>query len=129
MPLEDPERHTQILKDNSLIGKFMGLWPNLQAIIDWACEVWKPLINNKVSVFVLSNGFFLTLFASLKDRDSIFKLGHFFMGSKGLFLAPQTLDFNPIMEMLEVPVLVKLSHFPFFLWHNDNLKLIGNKLG
>ena len=129
LSLIEPKTCTQILKEIALVGKLMGLWPNLQAILNWAREVLKPPINNEVSIFVLGNGFFLTLFANFEDRDYVFKSGPSFMGSKGLFLAPWTLDFNPTREISKVLVWVRLPHFPFVLWDNEILKLIGDKLG
>jgi hypothetical protein len=51
------------------------------------------------------------------------------MGSKGLFLSPWTLDFNPNMEISYAPVWIRLSHLPLIFWGEDNFKAIGNKLG
>ena len=106
----------------------MGLWPNLQAIKEWTHEAWIPLLKNNVLVFILGNGFFFSLFAIMGDRDSIFLFGHFFMGSKGLFVTPLIMDFNPTMEISKGPVWVRLSHFSFALWDNNILKLIRDKL-
>ena len=51
------------------------------------------------------------------------------MISKGMFLVPSTLDFKTRMEILEVPIWVKVPHFPFVLLDTIILKLIKDNLG
>ena len=51
------------------------------------------------------------------------------MGSRGLFLAPWSLDFNPEAEITAAPVWVRLPHLPLHLWGKSSLADIGNKLG
>ena len=50
------------------------------------------------------------------------------MGSKSLFLAPFTLDFKSTMEILKVPIWIKLLHFPLVLWDTNIFNVIGDKL-
>jgi hypothetical protein len=51
------------------------------------------------------------------------------MGSRGLFLAPWTLDFNPGDEITAAPVWVRLPHLPIHLCGISSLEDIGKKLG
>jgi hypothetical protein len=90
---------------------------------------WKSLIQGKVSLFAVGRGFFVFGFASKEDRDLVFRSGPYFMGSRGLFLAPWTLDFNPEAEITAAPVWVRLPHLPLHLWGTRSLEAIGNKLG
>jgi hypothetical protein len=66
----------------------------------------------KYLVFIVARGFFLFLFSSKEERDLIFRLGPYFMGSKGMFLSHWTLDFDPDMEISVAPVWVRLPHLP-----------------
>ena len=51
------------------------------------------------------------------------------MGSRGLFLAPWTIDFNPGDEITAAPVWVRMPNLPLPLWEKPSLEEIGNKLG
>ena len=51
------------------------------------------------------------------------------MGSRGLFLAPWTLGFNPEAEITAVPIWVRLLNLPLHLWGKITLTDISNKLG
>jgi hypothetical protein len=80
-------------------------------------------------LFAVGEGFFIFSFSSKEDRDLVFRSGPYFMGSRGLFLAPWTLDFNPETEITAGPVWVRLPHLPLHLWGPGSLEDIGNKLG
>jgi hypothetical protein len=95
----------------------------------WTNDRWKPLIKGNVSLFIVGRGFFVFSFLSKEDRDLVFRSGPYFMGSRGLFLAPWTLDFNPEAEITAAPVWVRLPHLPLHLWGIDSLEDIKNKLG
>jgi hypothetical protein len=59
----------------------------------------------------------------------IFRSRPYFMASKGLYLSPWTLDFNPKQEIIVAPVWVRLPHLLLILWDDSTLGVIGNKLG
>lgn len=92
-------------------------------------ERWKSLIHGNVSLCAVGRGFFVFSFSSKVDRDLVFRSGPYFMGPRGLFLAPWTLDFNPGAEITAAPVWVRLPHLPLHLWGKSSLEDIGNKLG
>ena len=69
------------------------------------------------------------LFSNKEGRDLIFRSGPYFMGSKGMYLAPWYLDFNPEDEMTPTPVWVRLPHFPLIFWDEGSFRDIGNTVG
>ena len=95
----------------------------------WTNDRWKPLIQGDVSLLAVGRGFFVFRFSSKEDCDLVFRSGPYFMGSRGMFLAPWTLDFNPGAEITAAPIWVRLSHLPLHLWGIRSLEDIGNKLG
>jgi hypothetical protein len=128
----DPEGPCQLallLTENALIGKFTGLWPSPKTVEAWMEDCWKMLTQGNVTLFSVGRGFFVFSFTRKADRDLVFRSGPYFMGSKGLFLAPWTLDFNPKDEITAAPVWVRLPHLPMHLWGISSLEDIGNKLG
>jgi hypothetical protein len=126
---EEPCKLALLLADKALIGKFTGLWPSPKTVEAWTIDRWEPMIQGGVSLFAVGRGFFVFRFASKEDCDLVFRSGPYFMGSRGLFLAPWTLDFNPEAEITAAPVWVRLPHLPLHLWGKSSLKDIGNKLG
>ena len=125
----DPCQKALILSEQALIGKFTGLWPSPKAVEIWIAEHWNPLLSGQVSLFAAGRGFFVFLFSNKEERDLVFHSGPFFMGSRGLFLAPWSLGFNPEAEITAAPVWVRLPNLPLHLWGKSTLIDIGNKLG
>jgi hypothetical protein len=126
---EGPCKLALLLTENALIGKFTGLWPSPKTVEAWMDDRWKMLIQGNVTLYAVGRGFFAFSFTRKEDRDLVFRSGPYFMGSKGLFLAPWTLDFNPGAEITAAPVWVRLPHLPLHLWGISSLEDIGNKLG
>jgi hypothetical protein len=126
---EEPCNLALLLAEKALIGKFTGLWPSPKTVEAWMDDRWKSLIQGNVSLFAVGRGFFIFSFSSKEDCDLVFRSGPYFMGSRGLFLAPWTLDFNPEAEITAAPVWVRLPHLPLHLWGPGSLEDIGNKLG
>jgi hypothetical protein len=126
---EQPCSLALLLAEKALIGKFTGLWPSPKTVEAWMDDRWKSLIKGNVSLFAVGRGFFVFSFLSKEDCDLVFRSGPYFMGSRGLFLAPWTLDFNPEAEITAAPVWVRLPHLPLHLWGTNSLEDIGNKLG
>jgi hypothetical protein len=118
---EDPCKLALLLEENALIGKFTGLRPSPKTVEAWMDDRWKPLIQGKFSLCAVGRGFFLFSFSRTEDRDLVFKSGPYFMGARGLFLAPWTLDFNPGAEITAAPVWVRLPHLPLHLWGKRSL--------
>jgi len=121
----EPCRLALTFSETALIGKFTGLWPSPKAVEAWAFDRWE----GDFSFCALGRGYFLAQFSSKEHRDLIFRSGPYFMGTRGLYLAPWTLDFNPEVEITAAPVWVRLPHLPLHLWGKSSLEDIGNKLG
>ena len=85
---EDPCKLALLLAENALIGKFTGLWPSPKLVEAWMEDHWKMLIQGNVTLYAVGRGFFVFGFTKKADRDLVFRSGPYFMGSKGLFLAP-----------------------------------------
>lgn len=126
---EDPCSLGLLLAEKALIGKFTGLWPSPKTVGAWMEDRWKMLVQGEVSLCAVGRGFFVFRFSRKEDRDLVFRSGPYFMGSRGLFLAPWTLDFNPGDEITAAPVWVRLPHLPLHLWGMRTLEDIGNKIG
>jgi hypothetical protein len=126
---EQPCNFALYLAEKALVGKFTGLWPSPKTVDAWIEERWRPLIQETVTRSAVGRGFFVFSFSSKEDRDLVFRSGPYFMGSRGMFLAPWTLDFNPGDEITAAPVWVRLPHLPIHLWGISTLEDIGNKLG
>ena len=118
-----------LLSEKALIGKFTGLWPSPKAVEQWITERWSSLAASHISLCAAGRGYFVFIFANKEERDLIFRSGPYFMGSRGLFLAPWSLDFNPEVEITAAPVWVRIPHLPLHLWGKISLADIGNKLG
>jgi hypothetical protein len=112
---EQPCSLALLLAEKSLIGKFTGLWPNPKTVEAWMDDRWKPLIKGTTSLFAVGRVFFVFSFLTKEDCDLVFRSGPYFMGSRGLFLAPWTIDFNPEVEITAAHVWVRLPHLPLHL--------------
>jgi hypothetical protein len=126
---EEPCNLALLLAEKALIGKFTGLWPSPKTVEAWMDDRWKSLIQGNVSLCTVGRSFFVFSFSRKVDRDPVFRSRPYFMGSRGLFLAPWTLDFIPGAEITATPVWVRLPHLPLHLWGKISLEDIGNKLG
>jgi hypothetical protein len=126
---EDPCKLALLLAENALIEKFTGLWPSPKTVEAWTDDRWKTLIQGEVSLCAVGRVFFVFSFTRKVDCDLVFRSGPYFMGVRGLFLAPWTLDFNPGAEITAAPIWVRLPHLPLHLWGISSLEDIGNKLG
>jgi hypothetical protein len=126
---EGPCSLSLLLAEKALIEKFTGLWPSPKTVEAWIDDCWKSMIQENVSLCVVGRGFFVFSFSRAEDRDLVFRSGPYFMGSRGLFLAPWTLEFNPGAEITATSVWVRLPHLPLHLQGKNSLEDIGNKLG
>jgi hypothetical protein len=126
---EEPCNTALFLAERALIGKFTGLWPSPKSVEAWIEERWRSMIKGSILRSAVGRGYFVFCFSEKEDRDLVFRSGPYFMGSRGLYLAPWTLDFNPGAEITAAPVWVRLPHLPLHLWGESTLEDIGNKLG
>ena len=126
---EEPCTLSLLLAEKALIGKFTGSWPSPKAVEAWMEEHWKTLMHGKVSLCVVGRVFFSFSFSRKEDRDLIFRFGPYFMGSRGLFLAPWTLEFNPRAEISAAPIWVRLPHLPLHIWGKALWRTLEIRLG
>jgi hypothetical protein len=84
--ISSKEKRKYILfHERGLVGKFTDLWPSPRAIQEWITEKWK--VPGYIYGFYCGKGFYVFIFSSKEERDLIFILGPYFMGSKGMFLS------------------------------------------
>jgi hypothetical protein len=122
------EEQKQYMKDNALVGKFLGLWPSERDLIKWIQYWWKP--KGHYDLQLGSKGFFTVIFHNLADRNRIFDGGPYFYNSAGLFLRFWTEKFNPEKEdFAHAPVWIRLYSLPQEFWLEEVLAGIGNTIG
>jgi hypothetical protein len=122
------EEQKQYMRDNALVGKFLGLWPSERDLIKWIQYWWKP--RGHYDLQLGSKGFFTVIFHNLEDRNRIFDGGPYFYNSAGLFLRFWTEKFSPEKEdFAHAPVWIRLYSLPQEFWLEEVLAGIGNTIG
>lgn len=71
-------------RKNTLVGIFMGIHPNLEAICLWMFEKWKT--SRQVDLIALLGEFLMLKFTKAEDMEKVLELGPWFMGRKGVIL-------------------------------------------
>ena len=54
---------------SSLICRFNGFFPWLEALHSWILEVWKPLISDEINIYRCATGLFIVDFENSKRRQ------------------------------------------------------------
>jgi len=122
------EEQKQFMRDNALVGKFLGLWPSERDLVKWIQYWWKP--KGHYDLQLGSKGFFTVIFHNLEDRNRIFDGGPYFYNSAGLFLRFWTEKFSPEKEdFAHAPVWLRLYSLPQEFWLEEVLAGIGNTIG
>ena len=88
------------MKEQALIGKFIGIWPSEKTLTWWINTTWKP--HGHYDLQLGEKGFFTVIFFSEEDKTIIFESGTYFYNSVGLFLRPWKERFNPDKENLTI---------------------------
>jgi hypothetical protein len=105
------EEQKQYMRDNALVGKFLGLWPSERDLVKWIQYWWKP--KGHYDLQLGSKGFFTIILHNLEDRNHIFDGGPYFYNSAGLFLRFWTENFSPEKEdFSHAPVWIRLYSLP-----------------
>jgi hypothetical protein len=122
------EEQKQYMRDNALVGKFLGLWPSERDLIKWIHYWWKP--RGHYDLQLGSKGFFTIIFHNPEDRNRVFDGGPYFFNSAGLFLRFWTEKFSPEKEdFAHAPVWIRLYSLPQEFWLEEVLAGIGNTIG
>jgi hypothetical protein len=122
------EEQKQYMRDNALVGKFLGLWPSERDLVKWIQHWWKPKGHYELQLG--SKGFFTIIFHNLEDRNRVFDGGPYFYNSAGLFLRFWTEKFSPEKEdFAHAPVWIRLYSLPQEFWLEEVLAGIGNTIG
>ena len=88
------------------------------------------LISGGLQHYFCRKGFFTFLFENKEDKDLIFRSGHYFVGSRGLYINRWSLSFDPKKDVPSaVPVQVRVRHLPLHCWNDETLQEIRNSLG
>jgi hypothetical protein len=122
------EDQKQYMRDFSLIGKFLGLWPSEKDLVKWIQHWWKP--KGHYDLQLGSKGFFTIILHNLEDRNKIFEGGSYFYNSAGLFLHFWTERFSPEKEdFTHALVWLRLYSLPQEFWLEEILAGIDNTIG
>jgi hypothetical protein len=120
--------YIQYMKDHTVIGKFMGIWPSKKALTVWIKSRWK--FKGDISLKLGSKGLFALIFTCFEDGNKVFDEGLYFFDSIGLHLRHWSEYFSPKKEDFTIaPVWIKLYSLAQELWHLETLEQIGNTLG
>jgi hypothetical protein len=84
------------MRDHTLIGKFLRLWPSEKDLMKWIQHWWKP--KGHFDLQLGSKGFFTVIFYNLEDRERVLDGCPYFFNSVGLLLRYWTEQFNPKKE-------------------------------
>jgi hypothetical protein len=71
------------MKEHSLIGKFIYLWPSERDLMRWIKTWWNP--KGHYELQLSSKGFFTVIFFNLEDKDQIFENGSYLFNSVGIY--------------------------------------------
>ncbi|XP_057824278.2 uncharacterized protein LOC131036411 [Cryptomeria japonica] len=94
-----------------LIGKFVGLRPNIESVCVWVSGKWKG--KGQIEVVVVANGFFSFSFVCDEDLRSILVGGPWILGKTSLDLKKWEPGFNPKdWECNEAPIWVRPPGLP-----------------
>lgn len=92
--------------EHAIIFKFMVLRSMERALHVWIRSHWKP--KGEIHLNLGSKGFFTLVFASLEDKDIMFKRGPYF-----LYIRPWMVKFVSKHETFaSVPVWIRLYSLP-----------------
>jgi hypothetical protein len=85
---EAPCEFALLLAENTLIGKFMGLWPSPKTVEVWMDERWKMLIQGEVSLCTVGRVFFCLQLREESGPGSSFQIWTLFHGVERDVLSP-----------------------------------------
>ena len=74
------------MKENALIGKFVGICPTENTLVWWINTTWKPQGNYDLQLG--AKGFFTIIFFNEADITRIFDNGPYLFNYVGLLLRP-----------------------------------------
>lgn len=115
-------------KKNCLVGRFVGIRPNLDLIRNWIKEKWKT--TGQVDLIVMPKEFLMFRFANTDDMRMVMELGPWFLGRKGLVLKKWHVGFRPEKENFNiVPVWMNLPNLPSTFWNMNIIAAIANRIG
>ena len=118
------------LTDRALIFRFNDYWPKLAELHSWLDASWKPLLQQRFSIYPCARGFFVIDFDKQEDKYIIEEAGPWFRGSSGLFMQHWSPTFSPTTTSIStVLVWVRLPNMPLHLWNDQSLCAIENAIG
>ena len=116
------------MKDFTLVGNVLGLWPSKKYIVKWIQHWWNPKCHYNLQID--SQSFFTIILHNLEDINKFFEGGPYFYNSTGLFLCFQTKKFNLEKEdFTHAPVWLRLYSLPQEFSLEEILTGIGNTIG
>ena len=118
----------QFMKDHTLIGKFIGIWPTEKVLQSWITAKWKP--KGDITLQLGAKCFFTVVFICIKDCNRVLDGGPYFLNSAGLYLREWVERFNLDNEDLNwAPVWIRMYSLPLEYWDEESLQDIGNGIG
>jgi hypothetical protein len=105
------EEQKQYMREYTLVGKFLGLWPSEREMVKWIHQWWKP--KGHFYLQLGSKGFFTIILHNLEDINCIFDGGSYFFNSTSLFLIFWNGKFIPETEdFAHAPLWIRLYSLP-----------------
>ena len=121
---EDLCRRVIFLQKCALIGRWMFADGHVNDMLEWAKNVWSPIVGYAPKVTLLLNNWYSIHFMNEKDVALIVNKT-WVRGKSFLQLLPWYLGFNPIMEAPKNrSVWVKLPGLPLEFWMENALRAI-----
>lgn len=81
-----------------MVGRLLGVWPNINLIQKWAKV--KCVIKGNIKIIAMSNNYFIFSFGHIEDRDYVLSATPWFFGKRGIFLENLKPSFNPMIKQI-----------------------------
>lgn len=105
----------------------IGATPSIGAVVRYAAAAWPNIPNPKVQLH--DDGYFLLLFSTIEDCNSVLRGGPYIMGGKPILLKKWSSAFNLHDELRIAPVWVRFPGLPVIYWGANTLSRLASILG
>lgn len=85
----------EFLVEHALICRFMKVWPKLCDLHSWIDANWKDYLEDEISIYPCTKGFFILEFEAVEDKELVLNTGPWFFHDNFLCMKPWYPSFDP----------------------------------